>query len=396
MSKIVYLIDQPLDQRNYDRFGIQSWIDRGWNVEVWDLAPWVYDGVLQKTIDSGDKLKDFTGYFLIAAKSQLEHRYSKFKKIGYFIDLTGDNNCSIKAKMFLIRRGAKRILCSTGTIPAPDERLISKVGKKIAENPIKGIQWLTNGFVRKLAAPFIKPTLFVVSGAKSSPSVEYRQEIIRAHNFDYDAYLKLKESKGELRGDYAVFIDQNYCFHSDFLYQERPFFVTPERYFPAICNALQVVSETLKVDIRIAAHPRAAHIKKYAEYFKKYVVEYGKTADLVKGCKVVVCHNSTAVQFAVLYGKPVIFLTTNELVSAYEGKSIDKMASELGKSAINVDKDLREVDWERETSVDSQKYSEYRNNYIKIAGSPEMPFWDIVINHIEKVERRTVTAKQME
>ncbi len=35
-KRVVYLIEQPLDERNFQRFGIQAWIDRKWNVEVWD------------------------------------------------------------------------------------------------------------------------------------------------------------------------------------------------------------------------------------------------------------------------------------------------------------------------------------------------------------------------
>ena len=48
--QVVYLINFPLSKRNYDRFGIQRWLDRGWKVKVFDftkiLKPeyWVYVG----------------------------------------------------------------------------------------------------------------------------------------------------------------------------------------------------------------------------------------------------------------------------------------------------------------------------------------------------------------
>jgi len=69
---------------------------------------------------------------------------------------------------------------------------------------------------------------------------------------------------------------------------------------------------------------------------------------------------------------------------SYEGRSIAKVASEFGKSPVNLDRpDLRTVDWRKEVSVDPRKYADYRNKYVKTDGSPEMPLWDIVIDHIE-------------
>ena len=102
----------------------------------------------------------------------------------------------------------------------------------------------------------------------------------------------------------------------------------------------------------------------------------------------VVCHDSTAVQFAVLFGKPAIFVTTDELKITYEGSSIATMAAELGKSPINLDRgDLQAMDWPMELDIDAGKYSEYRRKYIKTDGSPEMPLWEIVIDHVESAGR---------
>ncbi|MDO9372303.1 MAG: hypothetical protein Q7U07_06905 [Gammaproteobacteria bacterium] len=395
MSKVVYLIDQPLDERNYDRFGIQAWIDRGWDVEVWDLTSLAYPRVWQNYIESGRKLKEFEGHFPITSKSQLEHRYSSLARIGYFIDLTSDNYCSIRVKMRLIQMGAIRVTCAIGSIPEPGDGqkfgFVRKSKKAIAKGPIKSFKWLIDAFVRKVAAPFTKPGLVVVSGEKSIRSAGNDCGILKAHNLDYDIFLRLAESRSVLAGEYAVFIDQDYCFHSDFIYEGTPFFVTPERYFPAICNGLRKISDVLEVDLRIATHPRSSYQQRTPDYFEGIPVEYGRSAELIRNCKVVVCHDSTAIQFAVLYGKPIIFVITDELHSSPGGELIAKFASVFGKSVINLDGDLVKVDWRKELRVDSQKYTEYKNKYIKTDGSPEIPLWDIVINHIEKAERLTST-----
>jgi len=50
MKKVVILIEQPLDERNYQRFGIQTWLERNWLVEVCDLTPWAHPRVWQSFI----------------------------------------------------------------------------------------------------------------------------------------------------------------------------------------------------------------------------------------------------------------------------------------------------------------------------------------------------------
>lgn len=387
MNKIVYLVEQPLDERNYERFGIQTLIDKGCNVEMWDFTPWIHPNTWQQFIKSGRKLKEFAGYFSITSKNQLQQHCREPENIKYFIDLTGEDYRSIWVKIFLIRMGATRVVCTTGTIPQPDGKkasLVAKLKRIFARGPVKTLHWLTNALVCKLVSPLSCPGLVVVSGEKEIPAAGSVRKVLKAHNLDYDIYLKLIKSKDVLTEDYAVFIDQDYCFHSDFVFEGRPFWVTPEKYFPAVCDCLRKLSQALKVDLKIAAHPRSSYQSGLSNYFEGIPVEYGKTAELLRDCKVVVCHDSTAIQFAVLFSKPLIFLTTDQLDSSFEGKSIAAFASELGKTVINLDRNLDKIDWKKELSIDSAKYAKYRKKYIKIDGSPERPFWEIVADHIQE------------
>lgn len=354
-------------------------------MEVWDLTPLAHPLVWHNFIDSGHKLHEFEGYFPVALKSQLDSRYSKVGRIGYFIDLTGDDYCPLRVKMFLIRNGAIRVSCSVGLLPLDDSQhgLVSKLRGRFAKGPVKAFKGLTMAFVRRLAGPFIRPGLVIVSGRKSILPAGYDYETVRAHALDYDIYLALKSIEVSAE-EYAVFVDQDLCCHSDYIREGSPFSVTPSRYFPSVCNGLRKISALLKMGLRIAAHPRASYQQESPDRFEGIPVEYGKTAELIRNCKVVVCHNSTAAQFAVLFRKPIVFVTTDELVPSGDGRDIAEFASVLGKSVVNFDGDLDSVDWRKELSVDDQRYDAYRNEYIKIDGSPEMPFWNIVINHIEK------------
>jgi hypothetical protein len=391
MSKIVYLTDQPFDERNYDRFGIQAWIDRNWSVEVWDLTPWAHPRMWRDFTHYGRKPKRFTGYFAISSWSELALRYRECKQIKYFIDLTGESYQSLRVKLSLARAGAARIACALGSIPEPEPShrrgFAGRFRKALTMGPRGALRALRDRVFSKTAAAFAAPRLVVVGGRTSVHSVGSERAIIRAHNFDYDIYLKLARSGGAAAEKYAVFVDQDYCFHPEFTCEDSSTIITPGKYFPAVCSGLATISASLKMPMRIAAHPRATYRQRGMNCFEGFPVEYGRTAELIRDCSAVVCHDSTAIQFAVLFGKPVIFVTTDELIPCYEGRSIAKVAAELGKSPINLDGDLRTVDWREQLHVDSGRYAQYRNEYIKTDGSPQLPVWDIVIDRIEDAER---------
>ncbi|MFZ5875367.1 MAG: hypothetical protein ACOYXU_03050 [Nitrospirota bacterium] len=388
MKRIVYLIDQPFDARNYERFGVQAWLENGWSVEVWDLTSWAFPRAWKDFVESGRVLKKFPGYFSLESKRDLEERRRVANRVSHFIDLSGDNYCSLRAKHALTSLGARHIvLVGASHNPDPEVGWACRLRNAFLKGPRKALPALRAAVAREIAASTIRPDLVVVTGRESFPRATRGRKMLKAHSLDYDIYLNLKRETGTSVNSYGVFIDQNYCFHSDFICGDRNFFVTPNKYFPSVRNGLETMSSALKVEVRIAAHPRASYREMAAEYFKDYPVEYGRTAPLIRDCRFVVCHDSTAIQLAVLFGKPAIFVTTDELVPAYEGRCIEKAAFELGKTVINLDRGLDGVDWQREIRVDAGRYAEYRNKYIKVDGSPEKPFWDIVIEHVEGDER---------
>ena len=387
MKRVVYLIEQPFDERNFERFGIQSWIDRQWDVEVWDLTPWAHPRVWEDFSGRGHGLKQFAGYIPIASGRALEAKLRTAATVLCFVDFTGAGLRSVRAKAALKRAGAKRIVCAVGTIPVParDTRLISRLAKTLSLGPGAVWRWLSAAFFSRVVAPRIPADWAVISGTESMTLARSSLAVIKAHNFDYDIYLKLMHAGPAGADDYAVFIDQDYCFHLEYAYTDTPAIATAERYFPAICDGLEAISAALGLDIRIAAHPRASYERRQEPCFRKFAVERGRTGEMIKGCRAVVCHDSTAIQYAVLFSKPAIFLTTDELSRAYEGRSIEQAAAALGKKPINLDRvDPRTVDWREELRVDLEKYASYRNKYVKTEGSPERPLWSIVIDQVEQ------------
>ena len=94
-------------------------------------------------------------------------------------------------------------------------------------------------------------------------------------------------------------------------------------------------------------------------------------------------HYSTSLNFAVLYNKPVIFFTTDEMEKfSIDANYIRAYSSELNKSFINISSS-RKIDWETELNVDRKSYDSYRGKYIKKKDTENRFFWQIVSEKIK-------------
>ncbi len=271
MRKVVLLLEQPLDERNYLRFGIQTWLDRDWLVEVWDLTPWAHPAVWRDFVAFRKTLKRFSGYFPIDSAAALVRRLDSCGPVTHFIDLTGESYHSLRAKWPLIRRGVSRVLCALGSIPVPEHPRESgplrRLVQLVASGPVSTWRWVRNAFFVKVVAARLRADWVIVAGEASARPGGSRATLIRAHNLDYDIYLRLKMSESIATESYAVFIDQDYCFHPEYVYKAMRPLATPQKYFPAVCAGLGAIAAALDVAVRIAAHPRTTYRERGLDYF---------------------------------------------------------------------------------------------------------------------------------
>lgn len=186
---------------------------------------------------------------------------------------------------------------------------------------------------------------------------------------------------------YLLFLDQNLPFHPDFKELGRKQPASAEKYFPALCNFFDCLEQAVGLPIIIAAHPRAAYAQpNYSgpDWFGGRTLVSGKTLPLIVDSALVLCHTSTALNFAVIVGKPVLHLTSRELEFT-EGHIIRSMATHLHTRIINIDEPPKQFELYKAASMqaDAAAYAHYFHNYIKEAGSPEKPFWQILIDDLQ-------------
>jgi len=106
---------------------------------------------------------------------------------------------------------------------------------------------------------------------------------------------------------------------------------------------------------------------------------------MIKNSRFVVNLWGSAIQFAILLKKPIVFITTRELKNDTRLSSVIKaFAHSIGKTIINIDEPFT-IDWEKELYVDEKLYDDYINRYIKKRGSEELNTWQILANRLKDI-----------
>ena len=204
--------------------------------------------------------------------------------------------------------------------------------------------------------------------------------LIKSHNFDYYNYKKNLKITKITKKTYSVFLDDAPSHHSDYSFLK----VSPDANFKIykkeINSFLQTAEILLGHKIIISGHPRERKKNIAKKIFTNNKIVYNKTSSLVKNAKIVFCHNSLAVNFAVLFKKPLIFLNSSNFKKLYQLK-IHALKNFLNCVEIDIDKKKIYSNLEL-VPVDHYRYNLYKNKYIKCRGlKSNRPWCDFIKNY---------------
>jgi hypothetical protein len=213
--------------------------------------------------------------------------------------------------------------------------------------------------------------------------VSRAKHTIWAHSLDYDIYLRERRASESSTSPYAVFLDEDMIYHSDYEHSGTTSPTTAEAYYPAMKRFFDYVERVTAMPVKIAMHPRSAFERQRELWIGRDTVQ-GMTSQLVRDASLVLCHLSTSLAFPVLWRKPLIFLTTSDIDRTAMGKGIALRSALLGAPLVNVDvKPGEQAALDPIPSVDEAAYARYAANYIKRPGAPELPVWHLFSDYVE-------------
>jgi len=169
-----------------------------------------------------------------------------------------------------------------------------------------------------------------------------------------------QESNGN---ETAVFLSSaNPMFGSDEVLHGGDQLFTSEVWYPALAQFFDFLEPATGVKVEVAGHYKAS-FPAIAPCFGNRSVYYGKTRDMVRQSDFVITIASTAISYAVLFKKPVIFIYSNQLKGGYEAmRQINGMAEMLGTKPINIDNFPE--DFHPYLNVDEAKYASYEREVL--------------------------------
>jgi len=394
ISNIVFFVVSPFNERDFKRFGIDILRSNGFEVLVYDFSPLVYPKLYAAWVSD---------LFLYQKHFCFVNKYDAIKAIQ---ELDSDTfvicMMSYYKKVFWIYKSLSKTkapyaVSLTNAIPGSriedtgiNNRLLNNILYKISRlsyAKIKNIPYRTV-FSRYLGIR--APDLVIAGGAESVKNHRghwpfgKETETLWAHTLDYDILLEMRRKNSAKTAD-AVFLDAGVLnLRGDGLTLEVTPTLSRKKYRASLHDFLNKVEKETGCIVNIAAHPGYAGCNHPDEFGKRLTI-VGKTAEMISQSHFVITHGSTAVSFAVILGKPIIFITTDELLAMTEhAVFIGNMASCFGKTLINIDHPF-DIDWDNELLIDNIFYSNYKNSFIKKKGSQEINSWQIVANRLKSM-----------
>lgn len=384
MKKILILYPYPFIKRDYERFGIEI-LKKSFDVKVLNLVPWLRPDIWKKYSDT---IFNFKEYFTVTSKEDFID-FIKGSDFNIIFDLMYADS-----KTNWIRRRLKTdknffVKIGVNAIPEPKIRIVENIKKvlKFQMSPIKILKKVFF-FLKKKYYNFrkIKPDISINGGLFSLKNSKAKIKI-QAHTMDYDIYLENVNKKNKVEKNYAVFIDEGPFYNPDSdIFYSVPF--KEEEYFLTLLDFFRKFKKETNLDILFAVHPKTSpkNLKKNSNYLKEIKCVIGNTAELVKDSKVVLTHESTALSYAILFNKPLVFITSDEINDSWMKPQMDAFNKIINSHVINISKKKTEpLNTEKLFKINKNGYNKYLYGFLKIPNSPELPLWEIFSQEIKKL-----------
>lgn len=185
---------------------------------------------------------------------------------------------------------------------------------------------------------------------------------------------------------YVVFIDQYFVHHPDFKSNHIIDSFTAEQYYTELNNYLIAYENNNKIKVIVACHPRRSK-EQESDFDKRFSLVYNQTANLVKFADLVLVHFSTAINYAVIFNKPFILLSSNLFTGGNIIPKIQMFATYFEKECINISditSDMK-IATNINTHVDTNTYKKYYEMFVNPQNSVNKTFRKLITEELAKL-----------
>lgn len=388
MKPALYLcIKNPFTERDLGRMGV-AFLERHFDLRILDCTPWLMPVAYQ---NRGSRQ---IAHPRLRTIRNLREFKSRIDIGGYAVDYVGQfSPASILMFDALRARGIKLVVIDSGAYPLPDVVLKPRsLPQKIAHAFLHGgLRLHLNARINRLllrALPDQRPDFALVAGSwwQHDPRFNGARRKIEAHSFDYERLLETESSNTSplVAGKYAVYLDEDISDHEDNAEMDMAAPASAARFYPALSALFDAFEARAGMRVVIAGYPSRA--AEPPGRFGAREVVYNGSAELIRHADLVFAHASTAISFAVLWRRPLVFLTSSEIRASWYQPWIAAPQKLLGACLVDVDADPMSSasQWQH---IDESAYADYRHTFIKSPASPDKSLWEIFLQIREGEEQ---------
>jgi hypothetical protein len=322
--------------------------------------------------------------------SSLKEWRREFKKISkdavIFTHVRPINLQSALICLTLRNSGARVIGFSTGGVPFSEFRLNPE--KREFPTRIKRVLH----FARRNLLAVLMPDQVVVGGSEEVARVnrDYPRTTLHvfANSSDYSNTLRLNEAVIDTQ-NLAVFLDTGFPgFPRDEIVEKIVEQVSGTDWYPKINQFFKFVELALVTRVDIAMHPK--HVgRNHQPMFGSRLTAGGQTPEMVAKCSLVIATNSTSISYAVVFAKPLILVTSDQIQNGrdqYKASLIANIAKETGAKIFNIDREYTGQELRDALVIDHAKRESYKRKYLtsRTDGKPNYQvLLDEVINAVD-------------
>ncbi len=381
--KSIFLIDSTFTLREYNRFGFDILLKHKVDICLWDFQKLnrpIYDksGFISNFDISNSNInsKVFSNFHELDECNDLEGSFIFDLRIKIDSSYTSD---WFREKGAIIVKFEQGIILQSAWTPKVKDYL------KIIHNKTLnfGYKNLIFNIFRRVFIGHSRVKFSDIKVCSGSLSKCYKGEFeIRSHSFDYDIFLQEKDSNKDDR-EFILFLDSGMTNHPDYNLMNIPPSCTEEEYFPLLRAFFDKVEESTGLPVIIAIHPRILITNSLVNKFEGREVVSGRTASLVRDAKLILQHDSTAVNFVALWRIPMIVITTDQIEKS-EYPDMEAQDQFFKTNRLNINKPINNIDFFEIAQKPVSQYTNYIEKFIKVNGSAHKHSAEILIQGMKE------------
>ena len=387
MKRIAFFAESKLINTQKVRWGLSYFLKKKIQIKIFNIAPITRPEYFKKYLPP--KRIEFPKEVILTNEKQAIDAIRNIdSKTFVFLNIAK----SIKTKFIfdeIEKKDIKYAYVKTGNMPEKS-RTIFEIIKISFLFPIATIKRILSKY-KDLNNSGKKPKYVFCAGRKhySDSKKKFKNsKIIKIPSFDCDEKIAISKKRLNLfknSKDYAVYLDMGYN-HPDELYPRGKAF-PPEGaheynvWYNPLNNFFKNFISCTNLDLKIAAHPRPKYKKNSIKFGKIY---FNKTIELISKCKIVLLHRSTALHFAILFQKPLMFLIADNHTSTTK-RWTNNLADFFNKKPINMsDVNFSKEIFDKEMKFNKKIYSDFKKDFIVDIKNPNKASYEIIFNSINK------------